>query len=754
MDWTCWPALLTYPADMAAPRQVLAAGLTGVLLTSAGVITVAPSIHASQSDGLDVSVRGIAPLIPRVGSTLRVTGQITNLTDVSAQTVVVRLRLGTAPLAANDSEQVAEVVNEITEFAADSTQEPATRTVTAWTPVAATLDAGDQRPFSITLPVDAMQVSSPGVYVLGVEAFARTNTDGGNLTGVQRSLWPWFPEVDATSTKVKVAWLWPLVAPPAWNENDELLNDELPRALGPQGRLRALLDIGARYPNLLTWIADPALLQMVSNMRGGYLVKSDTGSRPGEQATDAATWLDELTSVLQSVQGRQPDPQNPVLYLLPYASIDASAARRADLGPDVVKAVTMGPSITAASVGLAASNTFYWAPGGLLDRQTAGLLASAGTRYVVLDPPRTDSNGQDPNGQESTGAAVRPFAPSVPGLLAVVPDPTIQQLLIEGTGDAESVLLTRQTFLALTALRMSTISTMSNKSTISTMSDVSGGPDLVLAPPIAGANSRVLAATLRATALAPWIDAVSLDQLVAQSSGGGFTYGPAGRDTELPSTYLERVRQTQQRLDRFAAVLGNPALIFEDFTQALLRAQSAAWRQQPLVGEELLTAVAADLDNRRSEIEVLNGRTVTLSGDSGRIPVTIMNSLDQPVTVGLRLVGDPRVRLTSDVVPAFTIAPGRTTSVDIPVRVAGSEPLRVSVQVLTPNGTVFRTAPVGTVYSAAYARAASWVIGLAFVAILIFVLVGIARRVLSAKRSRQAALRNDSVAGDDADESR
>jgi len=732
---------------MAAPRQLLAAGLTGLLIVTAGFITGAPPIHASQSDGLDVSVRGIAPLIPRVGSTLRVTGQITNLTDVSAQAVVVRLRLGTAPLAANDSEQAAEVVNEITEFAADSTQEPATRTVTAWTPVAATLDAGDQRPFSITLPVDALQVSSPGVYVLGVEAFARTNTDGGNLTGVQRSLWPWFPEVDATSTKVKVAWLWPLVAPPAWNENDELLNDELPRALGPQGRLRALLDIGARYPNLLTWIADPALLQMVSNMRGGYLVKSETGSKPGEQATDAATWLDELTSVLQSVQGRQPDPQIPVLHLLPYASIDASAARRANLGPDVVKAVTMGPSITAASVGLAASNTFYWAPAGLLDRQTAGLLASAGTRYVVLDPPRIDSNRQDPTGRDPTGTAVRPFAPSVPGLLAVVPDPTIRQLLIEGTGDAESVLLTRQTFLALTALRMSTMSTMS------TMPEVSGGADLVLAPPIAGANSRVLAATLRATALAPWIEAVPLDQIVPQSSGGGFTYGPAGRDTELPSTYLERVRQTQQRLDRFVAVLGNPALIFEDFTQALLRAQSAAWRQQPLVGEELLTAVAADLDNRRADIEVLNGRTVTLSGDSGRIPVTIMNSLDQPVTVGLRLVGDPRVRLTSDVVPAFTIAPGRTTSVDIPVRVAGSEPLRVSVQVLTPNGTVFRTAPVGTVYSAAYARAASWVIGLAFVAILIFVLVGIARRVLSTKRSRQAPLRNDSVAGGDDNES-
>ncbi|MFM8350046.1 MAG: DUF6049 family protein, partial [Actinomycetales bacterium] len=567
-------------------------------------------------------------------------------------------------------------------------------------------------------------------YVVGVEAFARSPADGGNLNGVQRSLWPWFSPTDVAAPKVKVAWLWPLAVPPAWNENDELLNDELPRALAPQGQLMTTLDIGARYPNLLTWIADPALLQMVATMRDGYLVKSVTGSKPGERAGDAASWLDRLTSVLVSVQASSPAPQQAVLHLLPYGSIDASAARRAELGPDVVKAVTMGPTITAAAIPVSAADSFYWAPSGLLDRQTAGLLASAGTRYVVVDPPTAQS--------ATSTAAVRPFAPSVPGLLAVVPDAAIAQMITTGTGDAESVLLTRQAFLAHTAL-------------VSQLTRASGSgatDELVVAPPFAGGSPRVLAAVLRATALAPWIDAVPLRDITVQASGGGFTYGAAGRDSELPATYLDRVRQTQLRLDRFAAILADPAAIVEDFTQALLRAQSAAWRAQPLVGEELLTSVAVDLDERRAGIEVLNGRTVTLSGDSGRIPVTIMNNLDQPVSVGLRLVGDPKVRLNSDVVPTLTIAPGRTTSVDIPVRVAGSEPLRVSVQVLTPTGTVFRTAPVGTVYSAAYARAASWVVGVAFIAILLFVLVGISRRLLAARRSATTAADDALTPGD------
>ena len=692
--------------------RLISAGVAAFVIVTANLIAYAPPSQASQAGGLDVSLQAIAPLIARPGTTLKVAGQVTNVTDRAAESVVVRLRLGSSALTPTDVEQASSLVADITAKATDTTQEPPTRSITAWFPVAPTLAAGAQQPFSFTVAVDDLQLGSSGVYVLAVEAFARDPASGGHLTGVQRSLWPWLPQSDPSSSPVKVAWLWPLTAPPAWDENDALLNDDLPRALGPQGRLKAALDVGARYPNLLTWIADPALLQMVASMRDGYLVKSATGTRPGEQTSDAARWLDQLTSVLANVQASQRDPQSPVLHLVPYGSIDASAARRADLGPDVVKAVTMGPAVTAASTGLSTSDAVYWAPGGLLDRQTAGLLASAGTRYVIVDPPSTDET-------VFTGA-VRPFAASVPGLLAVVPDATFERMLATGTGDAESVLLTRQAFLALTAL----ISELAPSS-----------HELVLAPPLGGANPRVLAAVLRATALAPWIQSVPLHDVKVESAGGGFTYGAPGRESELPNTYLDRVHQTQQRLDRFVAILADPAMIVEDFTQALLRAQSAAWRQQPLVGEELLTSVAVDLDERRASLEVLNGRSVTLSGDSGRIPVTLINNLDQPVSIGLRLVGDPRVRLDSDVVPTFTIAPGRTTSVDIPVRVAGSESLRVSVQVLTPEGTVFRTAPVGTVYSAAYARAASWVVGVAFIAILIFVLVGIARRIISARRS-------------------
>jgi len=741
---------LTYPADMAAPARGLRARalpssrsmrsvrfigfrfivlrfrvlrfsvlrfralrlgvLSGTLLISGLVLPVHPA-HADTTPGLDVSIQTLAPLIPREASTVRVAGQITNLTGEVVESVVVRLRVGTAPLA--DEAAVANVIATATDLG----ESVPTRTATAWVTIAQELLPGAQERFTIALPIEALQLSTPGVYALGVEGFARTVTDGGTVEGVQRSLLPWFPQVGVQTRKLSVAWLWPLATPPAWDANTVLLDGTLPDALSTGGRLRALLDIGVRYPNLLTWVADPALLQMTADMQDGYLVRTPEGILPGEQALAAQTWMADFQRVINAVQAdrltnsQQPEP---ALHVLPYAFIDASAARRADLGPDVVQAVTMGSAVTLASTGLNAANNLYWAPGGRLDRQTAALLASAGTRYVVLGQQAVAVS-------TSTPEPMRPFAPAVPGLIALLPDPELQTIITRNAVTAEAVLLARQQFLATTALRSSS---SPNASVILT----AGSPDIT-------ANPRVLAALLRATALAPWLQAVNLSEMASAQPGGGYTYGAAARESELPGSYLARVRQTQQRLERFVAVLSDPTQIFEAFTQALLRSQSAAWRTQPMVGEQLLTTVSVQLDERRSGVEVLSGRTVTLSGDSGRIPVTIVNNLDQPVDVGLRLIGDPRVRLTSQAVPTFSIAPGRTTSVDIPVRVAGSEPLRVSVQVLTPAGNVFRTAPVGTVYSAAYARAAAWVIVLAFAAIIIFVLFGVSRRIIAARRA-------------------
>jgi hypothetical protein len=109
--------------------------------------------------------------------------------------------------------------------------------------------------------------------------------------------------------------------------------------------------------------------------------------------------------------------------------------------------------------------------------------------------------------------------------------------------------------------------------------------------------------------------------------------------------------------------------------------------------------------------------------------VTIANDTDQTVQVGLVLLSSPSTRLASEPIRQIVIEPGRKASLDVTARVVGSDPLPVRVQLLTPDGDRYGSPGSITLISAAYARAASWVVIAAFIALGIFVVVGIAQRI-------------------------
>ena len=109
--------------------------------------------------------------------------------------------------------------------------------------------------------------------------------------------------------------------------------------------------------------------------------------------------------------------------------------------------------------------------------------------------------------------------------------------------------------------------------------------------------------------------------------------------------------------------------------------------------------------------------------------MTIANNLDRSVTIGVQLRGDPSARLKSKPLYEITIEPGKKVSVELEVTIVGGRTLSAGVQLLTPEGQKFGRVAQIELVSTAYARAAGWVIGAAFVAIVLFVVVGITRRV-------------------------
>jgi uncharacterized membrane protein len=136
-------------------------------------------------------------------------------------------------------------------------------------------------------------------------------------------------------------------------------------------------------------------------------------------------------------------------------------------------------------------------------------------------------------------------------------------------------------------------------------------------------------------------------------------------------------------------------------------------------------------------VTVLSTGRITFSGDSGGVPITVENTSGVPVTVTIELVGYPTSRLDSDALTGVVVDPGMRTSVEIEARIIGDGPLNTSVRVTSPTGKRLALPATVTLASAAYARAAGWVVLVAFLALAVFVVVGVTRRIRKAHAARK-----------------
>jgi hypothetical protein len=218
-------------------------------------------------------------------------------------------------------------------------------------------------------------------------------------------------------------------------------------------------------------------------------------------------------------------------------------------------------------------------------------------------------------------------------------------------------------------------------------------------------------------------------------------YPAAAQDAELPQSYLAEVGADRASLAALRAVAPDTAgTSTSDVEAALTRSESAAWRAAPLTGRRLLASATADIAAQTGAVHVLSRAPVTLPGDSGDIPVTVANDLDRPARVGVHLVGTPTTRFVADDVAPVTVAPGEKATLKVHARVLGTGPVAVDIELTTPDGQPFGDAVRTEVTSAAYARAAQWVV-IGLFAILI-VLLGInlvrRRRAIAAERRTTA----------------
>ncbi|MBI1377959.1 MAG: hypothetical protein GC157_10845 [Frankiales bacterium] len=696
-------AVLAAALAVAVPLAPRAAAAHPAAVHPAGAPVVARA--AAASDPVPVSLTSLEPVVPAPGDTLVIQGVVRNTSSSEVSGVAVRLRLSPTPVRARA---------EIPQILAGDAGRTGIAVEATRTAVADTLAPGQARRFTLHVALDSLGLPehTPEVVVLVVESLGTVagSSQGEVQTGLTRAFLPWFPDPGQVSP-TPVVWLFPLTSAPSRLQDGVFLDDHLATEVAPTGRLSHLLDAAETAPSAVSWVIDPALVQSLQDMADGYVVRAPDGTeKPGTGAHDAAEWLRRLQTLTATAE----------VTASAYADPDVVALHRAGLDVDIALAATTARDVLPALLSTPVGGGLAWPAGGLADDGTLDVLRAAGSRVVVLSStalPPSPAVGYTPSGSVDLATGGSP-------LRAAVADATVSDLVAapgrRGDPTTRNPVVRRQATLA--EIAMTTLELPGTPRTLVIAPDTRWSP--------VGHATRDLVAALAAS---PWERPESLATLTATPASdtprARADYPAAARDAELPPGYLAAVSGTRSTLAGLRDVAPDTAATSTaGYEEALTRTESSAWRSDRVVGARLLGGVRSQIDAQVEQVHVLSRAPVTLPGDSGVIPVTVANDLDRPARVGVRLTGTPSTRFVATDVPPITIEPGEKQTLEVTARVLGTGSVSVDIMLVTPEGQRFGSITRTEVRSAAYARAAQWVVGGLFGVLVVLLGINFVRR--------------------------
>lgn len=688
-------------------------------LASGGVRMHRHARAAGETTPLSVTIDTLAPsTIPKKGP-IRITGSVTNVDDTAWTSVDVYPFIADHPITSTaDLESAA---------ASDPASYVGGRiTVPGTYDRIGDIDPGQSAQFSIKVPRTDLRVTEAGVYWFGVHALG--SGPEGRQDGADGRARTFLPLVPHTKRHVDTALVVPLRRDTTYAADGSL--EGLPgwtKALSPEGRLRSLLDFGASAGSRpLTWLLDPSLPETVRTLAAGNPPRSlgatvgvdpespsespspsasgsaepDTGAA-ADQSPDAAAaaeagtaWLDRLHEALRGDE----------LLALPFGDLDvAAAAERAPSLYDRARTrsgtslspwgLRMSPAIGSPSGYLNAAGIRLSDPASTLlvtDKMfpgdAPGVARTAGHRLVPTSAGAAEGGPgpDDPHAPVAlrqrilSEAALRLLAPGHRPLVVVLPEswsPTASPGFFEGL-DLDWVNLT-------------------------TVSDLDDRPG----------------------------KAVPLDDL---------SYPGRQARRELDAANFESVASLITAGETLQAVLTrNDTVAGDVFDQALHHASYAS-RKHPDSSRAAADRSRDWIAARLGSIQIEAPPAVTLSSASGRFAVTIVNSLDEPVTVSVQALTDPDLTIST---PDTTvdIGPEGRTTVLLTASTRSPGIHNVTLTVTDTDGTPLGSSDVLPIRSAQVSQVIWVILGSGVALLFAAIAVRLYRRVRAATRARRAA---------------
>jgi hypothetical protein len=548
---------------------------------------------------VSLAVTGMTPKWAQPGSTVTVSGTVTNNTGTAIGHLSVRVDFAGVSI-----DGLGQLGQDIT-----------TSSPLAYNPLPGLGSLGSLAPhktssWSVSFPAKKAGMTTFGVYPLT----AHVDNSLGTALAYANTFLPYVPArhgryAKSTPARQRIAWLWPmmdvpLIALPGRADCSGPQVRALATSLSKQGRLYDLLAVGAQYTaaDQLTWAVDPALLADAST-----LARCGTdGSRA------AAAWLSQLR---KTTAGQQ-------LFATPYANVSLALlhqTRSKDVNTafDLAWAETksaLGRDV-ASGAGQRLGGGTAWPANDVSVATLYALIEQIGTKTVVL-PSDTVAAAQ---GTSFTTQADTQFQLNV--LLA---SSALTQLLASSTERHASGFAVTQGFLAETAV----------------MARQGKSWPIVVAPPQHAASwqpsAPLAAALLKYTSAAPWLTPASLSSLASgprKSVQTPTLFGTAsGAFSPRVLAELRAVANNVTAIGDLAGGQDSPPAT--EAKKALAALESANWpahSQRARLGH--LQALARDLHNDQTQVQIVTGSRVTLGGLKGNVPVVISNRLNYTVYV-------------------------------------------------------------------------------------------------------------------------
>ena len=674
----------------------LAVVVLPVALVAAAVPAAAATAQASQSPS--VTITGLSPQWAGPGTTVTVTGVVTNSSPTERRLIVQLLDSGTPVSSVAELQQSAAGLYAL-----------ANRLVPTAMWESGLLKPGASARWSIQLPTSAM--TSFGVYPVAAQvedAFSRPlNWTESFLPYVPTQTSPYGSTVP---TAQKVAWVWPVIDQPLLDEpwQDACKGQQaaaLARSLGAGGRLDQLLaaatsPVGsagtaavqsqavkstsdhpaksqrahgqqpqslASYDGL-TWAIDPALTANVAAL-------AQCGTRQPQWSQAASAWLARL----KAVTAGQP------AFATAYGDPDMASLIGAGLAADVERSFSYGRSqasqVLDRNLSPASAET---APGS--PAQAAGLawLSDAQVSYGTLENlAAVDDVGTVLLSSSAFPAAQTSVLRTLDGngsyLNVLLANNSLTSLLGAATSAPGSAFATVQDFLAETAL----------------MAEQDPGAPIVVAPPHRWQPTRALAADLlSATASAPWLSPASLTSLTGAKSiptvqAPSAVSGSAPDQTELGQlAALDSTVSLMQVLREHA----DPNLYL-----AVSTVESSAYAGR-FKGSALamMATLTGQIAQQQDRVHIVAESRITLGGLRGSVPVSVDNRLGYPVQVALSISYDTTggTRVTASSPGVLTVPAHIAKTVHLQVSASQTGSTTVTLALTNRKGELLAAQPV------------------------------------------------------------